>query len=229
MPVDESLAENRWMPPSPHREAVLKVIREGRAFVEERGHNQAPVLVFEDGGVMELPKVRYQQTHRGMELVVVDDAAVRGQTRHRDVCGSIDEFKGLLEDEPEIARSRPEALRQLLDDACYMLSRMERRTDHYEQFATDVAGLCRRMSEVTRPVAEGAHQSAEDLRAVVQDAPETMPARREELFAMAEAIRDAANQLEATLSAHLEAAVEIGKRFEQLKGGRTWPAPGDPA
>ena len=55
--VEISVAEH-WLPPSPHREAVLDVLSDGRAHLVERGHRVPPLLVFEDGGAMELPSAR---------------------------------------------------------------------------------------------------------------------------------------------------------------------------
>ena len=51
--------DERWLPPSPHREKLLEKIALGRAHIEETGHNQPPLVYFEDGGMMELPRVRW--------------------------------------------------------------------------------------------------------------------------------------------------------------------------
>ena len=227
--VDETLSNNRWLPPSPHREAVLNMIEDRRAYIQERGHNTAPLLVFEgEGGVIELPRVRYTMTHRGMEIVAADDSSSEGKTtRHRDVCGSLDEFKGLLEDDPTTAEAKPEFLNRLLDDACYMVKRMERRAASYQQFARDVAALCERMAAIETPEAESAHRSAQELRALLSDAPQKAATEPGEFNDRAEAVRDVANNLEACLRAHRDAAVEIGALHARLKGGRRWEAPED--
>ena len=221
--MDETLSNNRWLPPSPHREAVLTMIEDGRAFIRERGHNIPPLLVFEgEGGVIELPRVRYTMTHRGMEIVAADDSSSEGQTRHRDVCGAVDEFKGLLKDDPQMAASQPEVLNRLLDDACYMITRMDRRAARYQKFARDVAALCERMASIETPEAESAHRSAEELRAMLRDAPEKAMSEPSEFNERAEAIRDVANRLEACLRAHRDPAIEIAVLHTQLKGGRKW-------
>ena len=226
--VDETLSNNRWLPPSPHREAVLKMIEDGRAYIKERGHATAPLLVFEgEGGVIELPRVRYTMTHRGMEIVAADDSSSEGQTRHRDVCGSLDEFKGLLKDDPKVAASQPDFLNRLLDDAVYMITRMERRAATYRRFASDVAALCERMASIETPDAESAHRGAEELRALLREAPEKAASEPDEFNDRAEAIRDVANKLEACLRAHRDAAVEMGVLHTQLRGGRRWGAPED--
>lgn len=54
----------KWLPPSPHREAVLDYLKRGRASIVPRGEDQAPLVAFEDGGVIELDRVRYSQEKR---------------------------------------------------------------------------------------------------------------------------------------------------------------------
>jgi hypothetical protein len=213
------------MPPPPHCERVLQVLREGRAFIQERGHGIAPLLVFEgEGGVMELPKVRYLMTHRGMQLVAGDESASKDQTRHPDVCGCIDEFKGLVKDEADIAKLQPERLHLLLDDACRMITRMQRRCEHYQSFARDVAALGKRMAAIEQPNAEPAHHKAEELRQTLQDSTKTGTAKIDQMHALAEVIRDVANQLEGCLSSHKEPAMEVNRLCDQVKGGRSWTA-----
>ena len=51
-------AENRWMPPSPHRERILEALQSGAAHLVDQGHRLPPLLVFEDGGMIPLPRVR---------------------------------------------------------------------------------------------------------------------------------------------------------------------------
>jgi len=80
--------ENRWLPPSPHKEEVLKFLERGRAHIEEQGHNVPPLLVFEDGGVMELPLARYKDGN----FSPTDGTATR-QTNYYDICGTINELK----------------------------------------------------------------------------------------------------------------------------------------
>lgn len=54
----------RWLPPPPHREAILDFLKQGRASLLPRGEGEAPLVEFEDGGVMELDKVRYSPQRR---------------------------------------------------------------------------------------------------------------------------------------------------------------------
>jgi hypothetical protein len=51
----------RWLPPSPHRERIVRYLRAGRANLVLDGviPGDAPLVQFEDGGVMPLPLVRW--------------------------------------------------------------------------------------------------------------------------------------------------------------------------
>ena len=220
--MNKTISENRWLPPSPHREEVLKFLEAGRAHIEERGHNIPPLLIFEDGGAIELPKVRYLMTRRGMQLVAAEDSPSRTQTKHSDVCGTIDELKGLLKENPELPKSEPETLNKLLDDANYMISRMQRRRENYKKFADDIDSLCKRMAEIAGPESEQAYKNLDEIRAILRDAPGTVDSKIEEIYELAEGIRDVANNLEACLSRYKEFAIEIGALYESIKGGRNW-------
>ena len=216
-------SENRWLPPSPHREEVLRRVEAGRAHIEERGHSVPALLVFEDGGVIELPKVRYEMTRRGMEIVSADSASAEGQTKHNDVCGTIDEIKGLLKEQPDLASEQPEAFAGLLDDAVYMLNRMRRRCDGYSTFADGLASATERMAGITAPKIEDAIGKADALRATLSDEPDAARTKLEELYVMAESVRDVANSLENTLRSFKEATLEIAGLLDGIRGGRVWP------
>ena len=45
----------RWLPPPPHVDKVVEAVLNGSAHIEKRGHHEAPLVIFEDGGVIELP------------------------------------------------------------------------------------------------------------------------------------------------------------------------------
>jgi len=171
--IEDILNVNRrWLPPSPHGEAILKAVENGSAYIEDRGHNTPPLLIFTDGsggGVIELPKVRYENTYRGMRLISSDEISQAEQTRHPDVCGSIDELKGLLKDKPELVKSKPEKLYQLVDDACYMISRMQRRGEEYERFVAEVVSVSK---QVEGPEPKQAYQAAEEIRSLLQNSEE---------------------------------------------------------
>lgn len=216
-----STVDNRWLPPSPHREVVLEWVEKGRAHIEERGHNTPPLLVFEDGGVMELPLVRYTPGE-GHNFSPADASQATGQTQFSDVCGSMDEFKKLLETEPQLVRSGPARLLRLVEDACYMISRMARRRESYREFSSRVRALCERMEENEGPDVEKAHEAAGAVRASLRAEPRETTAEITELCRLGEEIRRVAGELESVLSAHKKAAIEVGELHSQIKGGRNW-------
>jgi hypothetical protein len=51
----------RWLPPSPHRERVLRFLRSGRANLVPGESDAPPLIAFEDGGLMALPTVRWSE------------------------------------------------------------------------------------------------------------------------------------------------------------------------
>src|SRR5687767_4248534 len=63
------------------------------------------------------------------------------QTRFKDVCGSIDEIKRALYEEPERAAADAAPLESLVDDGLYMLARMELRLREYEAFRDRIRAL----------------------------------------------------------------------------------------
>jgi ElaB/YqjD/DUF883 family membrane-anchored ribosome-binding protein len=211
--------ENRWLPPSPHREEVLKFLERGRAHIEERGHNVPPLLVFEDGGVMELPLARYKD---GNFSPAEGDPATR-QTNYYDVCGTVDELEKLLKERPELAQADPARLFELIDDACYMLSRMQRRREKYNDFAEAVKSVSERLNQITGPRTEYAYEKADELKAFLKSSPEKVSDRLEELHVMAEGIRDVANRMEKEiLYTYRDLAMELGEIYAQIKGSRKW-------
>ena len=220
--------DEKWLPPSPHREAIIEFLAAGRARIVERGHGRAPLLTFEDGGVIELPRVRYQDTARGMRLVAVDQADAPDLTRHPDVCGSIDEFRAKVQSDPAEAAAAKDDLIRLIHDAGHMLGRLQKRREAYEAFAREVRALCVAMDQIIQPDATSADAPLEKLLHRIGNAsPETFAREGEDLIALAERIRDLANRQEKCLAAYKDLAVRAGALYQQIRGGRTWPQSGD--
>jgi|YNPNPStandDraft_1061719.scaffolds.fasta_scaffold54232_1 hypothetical protein len=233
--VPEKLAHPRWWPPSPHREEIVKILERGRAHLEARGHGQPPLLVYEDGGTMELPKVRYVN---GQFTAVDGSEPERQTTRYLDVCGTVDEFERLLRERPPEAT--PENLRALLDDAGSMLARMEERRQQYARFAEEVNRLAERLRAIQGPDPQPAYETLQELAQRLQSGLPQGADEVERWCAEAESVRDIANRMEQTLYPYRDAAIELGALFAEIKGGRNWPAgrraeasasppPGDPA
>jgi gas vesicle protein len=211
--------ENRWMPPSPHKEEVLKFLERGRAHIEERGHNIPPLLVFEDGGVMELPLARYKD---GNFSPAQGETASR-QTSYYDVCGTIEELKKLLKERPELVESEPDRFFELIEDMRYMLSRMQRRREKYREFAEAVASVSERLNQIAGPDVEDAYQRADKLRDFLKDNPEKVTEGLQCLNEMAEGIRKVANAMESqVLYVYRDLAIELAELYAQIKGSRKW-------
>ena len=216
--IDES---NRWLPPSPHKEAVMDAIRSGRAHVEERGHNTPPLIFFSDGGVMELPRVRVKEDGKSFWQDQTPQSATR-QTKHCDICNSLDELKQLLADEPEWAQSQPERLIALLDDVEYMLGRLDKRRDAYELFIERVKAEARKAEAIHCPEYAAAMDEAAQLRKAIEAGPDAVRGKIEQLHARAERFRDVANEAERVIAAHRDVAKEIGNLYKGIRGARNW-------
>lgn len=226
---DEPIVAEHWLPPSPHREAVLEYLRDGRAHLVERGHRVPPLLVFEDGGAIELPRVRYQMTRRGMALVAAEGEVPPEETRFYDVCGCVDEFKGRLREKVTLDAEERAYLERLLEDACRMIQRMERRRERYEQFAQRLAALAAELQtklEARRWATLGeASTQVEEMKTLLEASERVDEALRERLERLAEGVRAVADALEGALSAGKEAALAALAEYEAVRGGRAWQLP----
>jgi len=211
--------ENRWFPPSPHKEAVMEFINKGRAHIEERGHNNPPLLVFEDGGVMELPRARYKDGNFSPD----EASPVSRQTSYSDVCGTIDELKMLLEKQPEITESNPSRLFELIDDVCYLLSRMQRRRENYSEAAEMASAVVEQLKQVKGPDVSVAYEKADKIKDFIKSEPEKVLEKLDNLFTLAEGMRDVANRMEQEiLYAYRDLFIELGSIYAQIKGSRNW-------
>jgi len=211
--------ENRWLPPSPHKDAVLEFLNKGRAHIEERGHNIPPLLVFEDGGVMELPRARYING----KFTPDEKSAITRQTNYNDVCSTIDEFEKLLETKPDLAKSDPARFFELLDDVCYLLSRMQRRREVYKKFSEAVCLVFEQLRQITGPNTDDAYQKADELRDFLKSNPEKVTEKLHDLYKLAEGMRDVANRMEKeVLYPYRDLFIKLGEIYAQVKGSRSW-------
>jgi len=217
-PVDDH-ANSRWMPPSPHREAVLEKLATGRAHLEPQGHGKPPLFVYEDGGVIELHRVRVG----GRDMITAEpDEIPQGTTKHVDVCGTIDEIEAWLKENPTGAETDPDRLDDLLDHALYMCRRMERRWQAYQEFATRVGGLADQMNQIVGPDASQLEADAAQAAALAKAGKPRSPEGHQEVVGRVEAIRDVANNLEATLRKYRDAATALAAFYEDVRGARNW-------
>jgi len=215
--------ENRWMPPSPHREKILQEIAIGAAHIVERGHNVPPLLVFEDGGVFELPRVRLEETRRGLQLTVSDEAPTAGQTRFYDVCSTVDEILGQVR---EKRPPDPAEMEALLDDIRYMIGRMARRSQQYVAFFEAVRTLSQSALELARPDADSAEARLAAFGASLESLSSNPDASGDAVASSAEHARALAQALEDYLAQCKRTAMDINRAFLEVRGGREWPDPG---
>jgi hypothetical protein len=223
MKTQEQLAEHlgvspRWLPESNDAEKIAEWVERGRCHIEHRGHKNAPLLVFEDGGIMELPTVRWAQTSRGWCLVSVDKTHSAQKTTHSDVCGTIDRIKAAMKDEPNW-----EGLHELLDDIEHMIRRMDRRREEYDGFVADLQSILSRAVR-RKPVAP-AFDWLEKLREELSQDPATVRSNRAAINETAESVRDVAQFLEYALEDYRAMAQELDERVRRIKGARTWADP----
>lgn len=210
----------RWLPPAPHIDRVIEKVLKGSAHIEKRGHHEAPLLVFEDGGVIELPNVRYEMTARGMELVSSQESVETGLTKFTDVCGCVDYMKGVLRDDPAAARRDPRIFDRLLDDALYMIDRMEKREAAYRKFVADVILACVDVPRGASP--EAAASAVQEIKTLLRGHPNDVAKHVDLLNQLAEDIRSVADGQEKCLAAFRQLAMNIGALYNEVRGARRW-------
>jgi hypothetical protein len=211
--------DSRWMPPSPHREKILEQIANGSAHIVERGHGVAPLLVFEDGGMIELPRVRLAETRRGLQLVATDAPPTRAETRFYDVCGTVDEILGQVS---EGSLLNTDEIGALLSDILYMLDRMARRGAQYRAFFQQVRTVAEAaLAEIPPPASEAAGRVSAFAEALGVGSPHS-PLAPTEIDARGEYARALAQETEDYLSRCKAAAIRIRSFYVEVQGGRNW-------
>jgi hypothetical protein len=219
-PEDILDVNKAWLPPSPHIDRVVEMVIHGRAYIEHRGHELPPLVVFEDGGVIELPNVRYEETHRGIEIISAVEPSTLSHTRHPDVCGCVDELRGLVDANPNVIGADPEKFHKLMTDAIYMIARMKKRIDTYEKFFDDVINVCK--TNVDIPDTKSSSSAAEQLHSIFDSVDKDQIPDKASLFNLAEQVRDVASGQEAALAKMRSMAVKIGELYNEIKGARNW-------
>lgn len=142
-------------------------------------------------------------------------------TRFSDVCGTIDELKRVLADEPERAAAEPQALEQAVDEALFMEERMRERVVEYERFRAVVLAQATKMATLAAPVSDIGGEVAE-LKALLHTGHPLSDEQRREAERHAEAIRGIAQALEHALYAYKDAALEVGRAYRVVEGNRHW-------
>ena len=214
----------RWLPPEPHRGAILEFLSRARATLIPRGEDEAPLVQFEDGGAMELDQIRYDP-QIAFYHAADPQRRTRGEyraTQYSDVCGTMDELNRVFAEEPDRIADDPEYLLALLEDALYMIRRMDARQQRYFEFAGQLAALAEKAQAVEEQSAAPAEAGAGALRDVLKADPGGARAQLDRLNELAEQIRDVANRQEARLRDHKAAAIRVFEAYQAIKGRRDW-------
>ena len=143
-------------------------------------------------------------------------------TRFYDVCGSLDELKRALYEEPEAAADWPKALESLVEDALFMLARMERRLDEYGPFREEVAAMAAELQQIPGSRRPEALVEGPALVAFLRRGRQLSPDERAAAFARIEAIRSVANDLEQALYRHKALALALARAYRAVRGKRSW-------
>lgn len=140
-------------------------------------------------------------------------------TTFSDVCGTMDELKRLLYEEPERIVDAPDILESLMDDAEFMLGRMDKRVEEYRRFARDVRELLEALDSITPPSLEQAHEALNAMRDRIKFYTKQDLADIDEA---AESVRAVATAQEHTLRACKELALKLSALLARVKGNRSW-------
>lgn len=211
----------RWLPPDPHRQWVLDQVVMGRASIIHPDADAPPLLLYEDGGSMVLPQVRWAGGGRPWSAgdPVIDETGERRNTKYYDVCSSVDEFKGHVAAGPEkLAEERANTAR-LFDDIRHMIGRMYRRQREYTQFADRLSEIIAELQAIEIVGRAPSDEGLAELERLL-DAGDTSDVER--LNALAEQVRDVASRQEARLREHKAAALAVLEAYRAAKGPRDW-------
>jgi hypothetical protein len=148
-------------------------------------------------------------------------------TRFSDVCGTIDELKRVVYEEPQTVATSPESLAALFGDALFMLQRMEPRLHEYQRFRAEVVALATALQEMGD--APRYDPAAPLLEALLQRGQVLGEDERAAVVAEAEAIRNVAIDLEKRLYRYKDLALALGRAYRDIQGSRSWVLDGDEA
>ncbi len=210
-----------WLPPHPHRQWVLDQVVKGRASIIHPDDDAPPLLLYEDGGSMVLPQVRWAGEGRPWSAgePQIDEAGERRNTKYYDVCSSVDEFREHVAEGPEKLAQERANIDRLFGDISHMIGRMYRRQREYTDFADRLREIIAELQAVgivdRAPADEGL---AEIERLLDSDA----PADPERLNELAEQVRDVASRQERRLREHKQAALAVLEAYRDVKGPRDW-------
>jgi hypothetical protein len=136
----------------------------------------------------------------------------------------MDELKRVVYEEPQAVVDEPGtgALASLVEDALFMMERMELRLGEYQQFRERVRAVAAAMAEIGDSRRAEAVAEAPNLVALLQRGTPLTEAERAEAAARAEAIRQVAAHLEQLIGRYKELALDLARAYRDVKGDRAW-------
>ena len=141
------------------------------------------------------------------------------ETKFSDVCGTIDELRRMLSSS-RLEPHETEEIRGLVQDALYMIGRMEDRLREYERFRERLKLILEEALKIKAPETKKAEESAEKIYKWISRG---MPkSRLEEILETAEEIRRIADELESSLRAYKERCLDLIELYGKVKGLRDW-------
>ena len=210
--------ENRWMPPSPHRERIIEELETGRLTLRERGHGLPPVVVHEDGGHIDLPDIRWN----GTRWRLADKPSAGGrQTAYSDVCGCSFEAAEIIGQADALSERDVTRIRELEHDVDYMVGRMDRRLQKYSDFAASLESIARKIGEITRPDPGDVGEYFEEAAKLLREGPLDSNSK-DRLADLTERTRLVAQAQEDTMKEKKDLAIQALLAFEALRGARNW-------
>lgn len=144
------------------------------------------------------------------------------QTRFSDVCGTIDELKRVIHEEPDLAASDNAQLLRAIDEAIFMERRMVERLREYEQFRDELVAHVATLETIESPAHQDATADADALRALLNHGQSLTAEERARAAETAEAIRAVAQNLENTLYRYKDLALAVGRTYRTMQGQRRW-------
>ena len=210
-----------WLPPDPHRQWVLDQVAKGRASIVHPDEDRPPLILYEDGGSMVLPQVRWAGEGRPWSAgdPVIDESGERRNTKYYDVCSSVDEFKQHIAAGPEKLAEERESIQRLFDDIRHMIGRMYRRQREYTDFADRLRAIIEELEAVEVVDRASSDEGLAEIERLLDAGAPADPAR---LNALAEQVRDVASRQEQRLREHKAAALAVLEAYREVKGPRDW-------
>lgn len=209
-----------WLPPEPHRQAVVDFVARGRASIARPDEDQPPVLLYEDGGAMSLPLVRYDGSGPFYSAERPQtESGERRTTKYSDVCGSVDEFKRIVQQGPEALERKSDEIAELFDDIRYMIGRMYRRQREYIAFADQLREALDRLESLEIVDRAPSEEGLTEIESMLRSGRADDAGRLNEL---AEQVRAVAQAQEDNLREQKAAAIDVLAAYRRVRGGRDW-------